>query len=471
MIDVSPASLAPVEPSLVDVHAGLGTRLVANVRASALALDIVVVSGVALALGLIRLGAPSLWVDEAFTALATHSSFEYTITFDQYHTLYDSSVRLWAFFAGTSEWALRLPSVLGAMLSCGLVVVLGRRLVSRWAALASGLFLATSPFVVKWSQQARGYTLVLALSLAAMLLLLRALERGSRGAWLIYGLVFSAVIVWHPVSGLVLVPAHVALVAPRRRSALPHCLVAAAVIFAVAVPWAATIAMRTSGEDAAISWLKFPTPAIAVHALLDVSGVAGLGVLLALIGLWVLHRAGKVDLAVWLGIWAFTPFVVALLVSTIRPIYLDRYLVTAAPAFALLAGVAVTGVGSRMRAAILAAVVIATSAGLLQLYAATDRGNWRGEDWKSAVNTVLERRSESDAIVVVPWWTNPAATYYRARVSDVSTADSIWVLVWSETGHELPRAERRPLGFGDHRLVEKLQFGWRVSAQHWKRER
>jgi hypothetical protein len=105
------------------------------------------------------------------------------------------------------------------------------------------------------------------------------------------------------------------------------------------------------------------------------------------------------------------------------------------------------------------------------LYAAADRGNWRGEDWKSAVNTVLERRSESDAIVVVPWWTNPAATYYRARVSDVSTADSIWVLVWSETGHELPRAERRPLGFGDHRLVEKLQFGWRVSAQHWKRER
>ena len=43
-----------------------------------------------------------------------------------------------------------------------------------------------------------------------------------------------------------------------------------------------------------------------------------------------------------------------------------------------------------------------------------------------------------DDIVVAPWWAFPGAVYYGARPNDVSTADSIWVLNWSETGHELP---------------------------------
>jgi len=57
-----------------------------------------------------------------------------------------------------------------------------------------------------------------------------------------------------------------------------------------------------------------------------------------------------------------------------------------------------------------------------------------------------------------------------ASVTSTSTADSIWGLNWSETGHRLPASERRPLGFGDHRLVEQLDFGRRVSAQLWMRE-
>ena len=82
-----------------------------------------------------------------------------------------------------------------------LLVVLARKLFDRRVALVAGVLLALSPFVVKWSQQARGYTLLLAVSVLAILLLLRALERGTRGAWALYGLAFSAVIIWHPPAG------------------------------------------------------------------------------------------------------------------------------------------------------------------------------------------------------------------------------------------------------------------------------
>ena len=186
------------------------------------------------------------------------------------------------------------------------------------------------------------------------------------------------------------------------------------------------------------------------------------------LGLWVLVRTRRRDDAVWLSVWAFSPFLLALVVSTFRPIYLDRYLMVAAPAFALLAGVAVMGVGRRLRPVLIVAVVAMTSVGLAQWYSTSD-GNWRGEDWRSAVGTVIERRGEADAIVVAPWSAAPAARYYGADVVDVSTADRIWVITWSETEDDISAAERRGLGFGDHTRIEKLQFGRRVSAQLWVR--
>lgn len=446
-----------------------GTGVLARIGISSLAVDVVIASGVALVVGLIRLGRPSFWMDESLTALEIQWSYDRAL--DGYYWLYYSIEKPWAALAGSSEAALRFPSVLGTMVACALLVVLGRKLFDRRIALVAGVLLALNPFVVKWSQQARAYTLLLAVSVLAILLLLRALERGTRGAWALYGLAFSAVIIWHPPAGVVLAPTHLLLVSQRRERILPHGLVAAVVIMVLGVPWAAQIAMRSTGEGVAMNWLTFPTPEVIARALLDVSGAAGLGVLLALGGLWLLHRAGDVDRAAWLATWAFTPFVVALLISIARPIFLDRYLIVASPAFALLAAVALVGVGRRARVMLATALVAAVGVGLWQWYS-TDEGNWRGEDWRSAVGTVLERRADADAIVVVPWAAHAAAEYYGARPVDVSTADSLWVLVWSETRpRDVLDAERRALGFGDHVRVEKLQFGRRLSAQLWVRER
>src|SRR5262245_52974043 len=162
-------------------------------RTSTLALDIAIVSGVALVLGLIRLGSPSLWFDEAYTYRQIHKG--YLAQFEGYQPFYYWIQKPWTGVAGTSEWAMRFPSVVGAMLAAALLVVLARKLFDRRTALLSGLFLATSPYVVKWSQQARVYPFLVAASLVATLLLLRALERPTRGAWAVYGLAYTALLV------------------------------------------------------------------------------------------------------------------------------------------------------------------------------------------------------------------------------------------------------------------------------------
>jgi mannosyltransferase len=443
----------------------LDGTLIDRARASTLVLDIAIVSGVSFVLGLIRLGAPALWFDEAYTYRQIQRS--YVEQFEGYQPFYYWIQKPWTSVAGTSEWAMRFPSVVGAMLASALLVVLARKLFDRRIALLSGLFLAASPFFVKWSQQARVYPLLVAASLVTTLLLLRALERGSRSAWTVYGLGSAALLLTHALVGLLLVPAHAVLIVQRRQRVLPHGLVAAAVILAVGVPWIAQLAMRTAGDDTETAWIPYPSAEYATRALLGVSGVAGLGVLLAAVGLFVLRRVGRPEVGVWLGIWAVGPFLMALLVSLARPIFLDRYLIVAAPAFAMLAAVGVIGVGRRLRVTLGLAAVVATVVGLALWYSSGVDGNWRGEDWRSAVATV-EKRTDG-GVVVVPWWAHDAAAYYGADVKDTSTANSIWVLVWSESGPELEPAVRRPLGFGDHVIVERHQFGWRVSAQLWKR--
>ncbi len=462
-----------MEPVVAEPHdaKSLGQTPIERVASNTLAIDVVVVASVALVLGLIRLGTPSFWVDEAFTAWRTEQSYAELI--EGYHWLYQTIVNVWATFAGTSEWSLRFLSVIGAMLACALLVVLARMFFDRRIALLSGLLLATSPFLVKWSQQARGYTLLVSLSVLSTILLVRALDRGSRPAWALYGLAFAAVVVWHPIAGAVLVPAQLALAAQRRDRLLPHGLLAAVIVLALGGVWTGQILERSTGEGpGGVDWLTTPSPETAAHTFLDVSGAAGLGALLAVAGFVVLWRVGRSGVSAWLAAWAVAPFALALLALPLKPLFLDRYLITAAPAFALLGGVALGSLRVRPRTVCLAVVVLATALGLAQWYSSSEpNGNWRGENWRAAVHEILDRRDPEEPVLVVPWSVRQAAMYYGLEDPvATSAAPSIWAVTWSEEGRELTPEERSLVESGDRQLVERRQFGRRMTIQRWRRE-
>jgi hypothetical protein len=128
----------------------------------------------------------------------------------------------------------------------------------------------------------------------------------------------------------------------------------------------------------------------AAKTLFEVSGVAGVGVLLAVLGLSALRRRSESGLGLFLGAWAFAPFVLAFLVSFLKPIYLDRYLITAAPAFAVLAAIAIFALGSRW-GRFAGAAIVATAVGLAHGYTRGAAG-WRGEGWRDAVATAATAR-------------------------------------------------------------------------------
>ena len=190
---------------------------------------------------------------------------------------------------------MRFPSVVGAMLASALLVVLARKLFDRRIALLSGLFLATSPFFVKWSQQARVYPLLLAASLVATLLLLRALERARvlRGRCTdsrTQGCSSRT----RPLVCCSCLPMQCS--SPRGATeSFRTASRAVIVIAAVGVPWVAQLAMRTDSATSETAWIPFPSAEDRCARRRSASRASpGSASCSRFVGLWMLHRGGEV---------------------------------------------------------------------------------------------------------------------------------------------------------------------------------
>lgn len=157
---------------------------------------IVLVSGVLVfaAIALATISNSSIWFDEAFSAYIIRFNFidiwNYT-SLDVHPPLYYWLLKIWSFLFGTTDIALRSMSVLFGGVSMVFGYLLLHRNFGRKAAFYGLLTLALSPILLRYSQEMRMYTLVLAIGLAATYVLQRAVESDSRKLWVVYGVLVS----------------------------------------------------------------------------------------------------------------------------------------------------------------------------------------------------------------------------------------------------------------------------------------
>jgi mannosyltransferase len=196
--------------------------------------------------------------------LPIHNLFHLLHHIDAVHGFYYLTMHAWVVF-GRGPIALRLPSLIAAVLTAGVVTELGRRLSGRLSVgLVAGLFYAISPFVMFYAQTARSYALVSLLVGSATLALLRALEasRADRPRrvvvrrWVAYG-VLIALAGWLNEMALLMVVAHAVTMLftgyPRRVRL--QWLAAGSAGVAAVVPLFAI----SSGQHDAVDWVTKPT--------------------------------------------------------------------------------------------------------------------------------------------------------------------------------------------------------------------
>ncbi|MBN1825663.1 MAG: glycosyltransferase family 39 protein [Candidatus Eisenbacteria bacterium] len=388
---------------------------------------VVLLFAAALALRLARIGAESFWLDEAYSWRLASADLQsiWAGAVGNRHTppLYYAILHLWRVFGDGAAPLRALSAVIGA-LAVPLFYRLGRELLDRRAGLLAAAAASLSPFLVYYGQEARGYTLLLALILAAAIALLRYVERGGAGPAVLFAAASTLALYTHYYAGFALVAMNLfALFELRRRRAelLLWIALQAAIVLAY-LPWAINlIGAGTGGGQGFRRFLFSQIPYslfrfAAGYGLLPLTPEAkramgsfvarNLPVLILYLGVFgALLLRGAVRTARrgrpfrFLILLAAVPYALAIAVSLFSNLISERYLQVSFPFLALLAIEGGRGIRGRAGRAL-----PAVAAALLLFALGAHYGNPRAgkTEWRAAAAAVAEGEREGDLVLVAP---------------------------------------------------------------------
>src|SRR3954470_17333237 len=151
---------------------------------------IAALSVLALVLGIWKLGRLSFDLDEGVSAYSATRSLKY-ILYVQHHeannAFYFGFLWLWHKL-GSSDAFMRLPSVFAYSVSVPLTAAIAWRSFDRRAGIAAAFLLAVNGFAVQMAQEARAFTLLLALVSASTLCFMIAIERPTWLRWALWAI-------------------------------------------------------------------------------------------------------------------------------------------------------------------------------------------------------------------------------------------------------------------------------------------
>ena len=435
----------------------------------------------------------SFWYDEAYTVeVADRGARDLALVIRDTQAAYSSGYYALVHVVGRrlglgfDEQVLRGMSLVAMLVMVVGVHAIGRRAFDGRVAGIGALLVAANGFILSYSVEARMYAIVLALVTIATYDLLSLLQR-ERG-FVLYVATGGFAALCHWLAGFVLL-SHVVAAALLWRLGLIHSrallrvgAVAATAILPAAVVFAAATLV---GDDfRGLDWIPPLSLPRVLQVIQVISGTRSSVLLVALVVLGVLSvryrrdtdgfggesdpRIGKVVLAAWF----LVPIVLAISLSAVRPMLVDRYLIVVVPAAAILvaAGVATFG----RAAPVIACVVIV--AFLLARFPRQLR-----EDWRPAVSALAVRAERDDGVLIYGLNGRTPFRYYAQRVepqlveqlidvpyasvieesalsASVSDLDRVWVVRNGGGGDFSPA--------GDAAIVTRLTtLGFRSSEQ------
>lgn len=179
----------------------------------------VLIAGLAVFVTVTLINAPraSIWFDEAFSAYIIQFSFwdiaRYTAS-DVHPPFYYWLLKIWSSLFGTTELAYRSLSILFGAASTIIAFFLSRKLFGRKIAWVSLLFIVLSPMLIRYSDEARMYTLATLIVMGATYLLVKAQETGYKKYWMWYAVLVSLGMWTHYFTALIWV-AHLAWIGAK----------------------------------------------------------------------------------------------------------------------------------------------------------------------------------------------------------------------------------------------------------------
>ena len=379
---------------------------------------------------ILRLAVPrGLWLDEAISVyqanLGLAEMLENIFYGDRHPPLHHLSLWLTVRVFGDGELAVRLPSLIAGTLVIPALYGLGRELYDRRTGLIAAAFVAASPLLIWYAQEARMYAFVSLFGLLALLTQVRVARNPSTANWALY-ILATAALLWSHYFGLILIGIQqlifVALLVQQWRAGQPSRALATGFGYSLAVlalqlvplvafaggQFDSTRAAAGSPEGtyeplsfyagmANMAWALWGYHSDAITELL-----AAIWPLFLLLSLLLLGRGGS-RRTIALGIAALTPIVVLLVVAVFdRELFEVRYFLVAVPLLFLLIARLVTGWirNPTGRALVAGGVILTLLLGLIDQQ--TSKGNPRLFDFRGAIEAIEANAGPKSVVIYEP---------------------------------------------------------------------
>lgn len=248
--------------------------------------------------------------------------------------------RWWSLLVPFEAAWLRVPSALFSALAVVPLHRLALRLTTSRAALAAALLFTFSNFHYGLAHEVRAYALFTFLAVTSVWIILRRMEAPEAG-WsaLLQLAIVNAVMAYTHYFGWLMIGVQLLIVlgVPGLRGWRTGFALSVAITAVLFAPMAAVLTARAEQSIAQGTWLTPPFPEELYNMVWKWSNAPVVAV--ACIALIVLgfarRRPGDAALRVG-ALWGLVPLAALYLASQFVPMFLDRYLVFAAPGFALL---------------------------------------------------------------------------------------------------------------------------------------
>ena len=256
-------------------------------------------------------------------------------------------LRPWLQVGGQSEFSLRFPSVWLGIIAIPLIYQWGRYLIdhhrSGWGGLLAALLLAVNPYHIWYSQEARMYSLIVVMIMVVLWTFKEAIEKGKWWRWGLWYIFISLSFYIHVLSVLVLaVIISWVLFLPTWRRRWRSALGAITLLILPYLPligwqWALLTNTNFRTGHPFVPFGKMMQTLLGVQ-LQGVLPAANWTFSLAffLLGSAIFLPSLQKKAVGVLSIWWLLPPIILYTITTITPLFTDRYLIWTLPAMLLL---------------------------------------------------------------------------------------------------------------------------------------
>ncbi|MDY7561653.1 glycosyltransferase family 39 protein [Pseudomonas sp. 10B1] len=387
---------------------------------------------------LYNLTSPTVWYDEAFSALI--SAYSPTLIWhysgqDVHPPLYYLLLHGWIVAFGNGVFAIRAMSVLAGVVSVALAHWLVRLIATQRAAIWAGLLLALLPIAVRYSQEVRMYALMGVWLMGATIALVYWVQNPLRQRYsVIYVVLMTAAFYTHYFAALCVLShwLYVSVGSKQGRLVLRlNWWVANAAIVVCFLPWITRLIGQLS-HTAGVDWIPPPTlntlPSV-IWQFLTLNDGLGLPwplflglplmVVVATLGI-VIKENGPLKFHSLIALYTVAPLCAVLLISFKLPLFATRYFVFSALGLPIILAIALDHLAQRYRriaVGCLMALVALEGVGLYNCYTQNNKLNDSIGVLNNRLATMVEelnlRFRPGDQVVVYGLYWYLSVLYYN----------------------------------------------------------